>query len=282
MSVKNNYSYPHPVLGVSDDFKNGEFKLQPNLIVQDDLLVLDVGEIEISNVYLKKLFESKKITTLLKLICPTTFYSEIIIGNQPKKIKISNLANEILIESFLIVIEDSLPYEHDSFNDDYKTFGTGKFTLKKNDIVGVGGDLSVNLNETYTKGLKSLFTFNATLNSFLEFDYDDHNITIYYPYDKNIDGPNYLNILKSKPKTFLFLFVIPALSDVYQKMIIKAKEGDIDDHIANNKPADILNKFSPDWQTNSPYASAQIFLGRVLEEAGGDSTVKKIHKEFNN
>jgi len=285
MSVKNSYSYPHPVLGVSDDFKNGEFKLDPNLSVKDDFLVLDQGEIIITNDYLKELFESKKITILLKLICPSTLYSKIIIGTQQEKIKISNLANEIQIESFLIVNEDLLQYENDSFNDDYKIFGTGKFTLKRNDVVGVGGQLKVNLNETYTKGLKSLFKFNARIgiDSFLEFDYDAHNITISYPYDKDVDGANYLNILKSKPKTFLFLFVIPALSDVYQKMIIEHTNGsDIDDHIANYKPADILNEFSPNWRYDSPQVSAQRFLSQVLGQVPGESTVKKIHSEFNN
>ena len=284
MSVKNSYSYPHPVLGVSDDFKNGEFKFEPNLCVVDDFLVLEQGEITITNDYLKELFESNKITTLLKLICPSTFYSKIIIGTQQEKIKISNLANEIKIESFLIVNEVLLPYEHDSFNDDYRTFGTGKFTLKRNDIVGVGGQVKVNLNETYTKGLKSLFMFNATINNpFLEFSYDDHNISIDYPYNKDVDDVNYLNILKSKQNTFLFLFVIPALSHVYQEMKMEAKKPgfDFEDFIDNNIPADILNKFSTNWQNQSPQASAQNFLSQVLE-VPGESTVKKIHKEFNN
>ena len=134
-----------------------------------------------------------------------------------------------------------------------ESFGTGKFTLKRNDVVGEGGQLKVDLNETYTKGLKSLFKFNATIgiDPFLEFDYDAHNITISYPYDKDVDGANYLNILKSKRKTFLFLFVIPALSDVYQddeNGSMRNRDSDIDDHIANNKPADILNEFSPNWR----------------------------------
>ena len=95
MSVKNSYSYPHPVLGVSDDFKNGDFKFKPNLSVKDNFLVLEQGEITITNDYLNELFISKKITTLLKLICPSTLYSKIIIGTQQEKIKISDLANEI-------------------------------------------------------------------------------------------------------------------------------------------------------------------------------------------
>ncbi len=284
MSVKNSYSYPHPVLGVSDDFKNGDFKFKPNLSVKDNFLVLEQGEITITNDYLNELFISKKITTLLKLICPSTLYSKIIIGSQQEKIKISDLANEIKIESFLIVNEDSLPYENDSFNDDYKIFGTGKFTLKRNDVVGVGGQLKVDLNETYTKGLKSLFMFNATTNPFLEFDYDAHNISIIYPYNKDVDGPNYLNIIKSKRNTFLFLFIIPALSHVYQDMKMEAEKPgfDIDDFIANNKPADILNEFSPNWQIVTPQVSAQKFLSQVLGEVPGESSIKKIHSEFNN
>lgn len=281
MSVKNSYSYPHPVLGVSDDFKNGIFKLEPILSVKDDYLVLDQGEIIITNEYLKELYDRDKITILLKLICTSTMYSKIIIGTQQEKIKISNLANEIQIESFLIVNQESLLYYHNSFNDDYSTFGVSKFTLNQNDVVGVGGELKINLNQTYTKGLKSLFKFNAIKDEqHLDFDYDAHNITVSYPYDKNIDGPNYLNILKSKPKTFLFLFVIPALSHVFEKML--EKKDDIDDHIADFKPADILNKFSPNWQTQNPYVSAQKFLGSVLKEKTGESTVKKIHNEFNN
>ena len=61
------------------------------------------------------------------------------------------------------------------------------------------------------------------------------------------------------------------------------KDGfDIDDFIANNKPADILNEFSPNWQNVTPEVSAQKFLSQVLGEVPGESSIKKIHKEFNN
>ena len=129
-------------------------------------------------------------------------YTQMIIGHITEKIEVSKLSNKIKIEAFLIASEDINDYSDDSFNDDYKDFGSNEFHIYKNSIVAVAGSIDIPLDQSFYQGAKSLFNFNATPVNELSFNLDNFHIEVNYPYNKETDGANI-----AIPKKILFLFI---------------------------------------------------------------------------
>ena len=284
MSINQNYSMPYPVLGVSDDYKDSSFSVTPVLYVQDDYLYISQGKVEINNDYLLGLFNEEKIDTAYKLFCGSTMYTKMIIGNITEKIEVSKLSNKIKIEAFLIASEDINDYSDDSFNDDYKDYGSNELHIYKNSIVAVAGSIDIPLDQSFYQGAKSLFNFNATPVNELSFNLDNFHIEVNYPYNKETDGANYMKTIPGlKKNTFLFIFIIPALNYVFDIIKQKNEEGELDSYISDYKPAEILYNLHKGCVNEDTYVSAQKFLKSIMgTKITGESLIKEIPTELIN
>jgi hypothetical protein len=282
MSVNQNYSMPYPVLGLGDDYKESYFNVIPKINVKDDYLHISQGEVEIFNDTLKELYENKKITTAYKILCSSTLYSKVVIGEIKEKIKVSELANQVLIEGFLITIEDIVGFTDSDFNDDYFNYGNGVFDVDKNSIIGVAGKQEIPLVQSFYQGAKSLFRFTATSDDELQFDLNDFYIEVVYPWVE--PEINYIASLPGFNKyTFIFIFIIPALNNAFAEIKKHHDKGHIEftEYLERCKPGDILYNMHKGCINEDAYVASQKFLKRVFGATfPGDSLIKEVPKEL--
>jgi hypothetical protein len=273
---------PYPVLGLGDDYKESYFNVIPEINVKDDYLHISQGEVDIFNDTLKELYDNKKITTAYKILCSSTLYSKVVIGEIKEKIKVSELANQVLIEVFLITIEDIVGFTDSDFNDDYFNYGNGVFDVDKNSIIGVAGKQEIPLVQSFYQGAKSLFRFEATSNDELQFDLNDYNIEVVYPWVK--PEINYIASLPGFNKyTFIFIFIIPALNKAFTEIKKHHDKGhdEFTEYLETCKPADILYNLHKGCINEDAYVASQKFLKRVFGATfPGDSLIKEVPKEL--
>jgi hypothetical protein len=284
MSVNQNYSMPYPVLGLGDDYKESYFNVIPKINVKEDYLHISQGKVEIFNDTLNEFYKNGKITTAYKILCSSTLYSKVVIGEIEEKIKVSELANQILIEVFLITIEDIEGFTDPDFNDDYFNYGNGEFSVEKNSIIGVAGKQEIPLDQSFYQGAKSLFRFNATSDDELQFDLNDYYIEVVYPWVA--PEINYIASLPSFNKyTFIFIFIIPALNNAFAEIKKHHDKGqnEFTEYLERCKPADILYNMHKGCINEDAYVAAQKFLKRVFGATfPGDSLIKEVPKELIN
>jgi hypothetical protein len=282
MSVNQNYSMPYPVLGLGDDYKEGYFNIVPEIHVKDDYLHISQGDVEIVNDTLVELYENKKITTAYKILCSSTLYSKVVIGEMKEKIEVSKLANQVLIEGFLITTEDIVGFTDTDFNDDYFEFGNGVFDVDKNSIIGVAGKQEIPLVQSFYQGAKSLFRFTATSDAELQFDLNDFFIEVVYPWVE--PEINYIASLPSVNKyTFIFVFIIPALNNAFADIKKHHEKGqqEFTQYLERCKPADILYNMHKSCVNEDAYVASQKFLKRVFGATfPGESLIKEVPKEL--
>ena len=233
--ILKNISMPHPVLGVNGDMKEGVFNTFCKIKVDKGTreYKLDAINVELTNSYIKSLYEKKLLDLVLKISCTPTYKTWTFIN--PGEIRIAENEIDLLleIESFLIVSDKIEEYSDSTFSDDFENM---KFTLEKNDIVGLTGPKRIAVRKENEKvSLGSIFKFSKIKpesdNQELHFDFDEDQIIIYYPsINADYDPVTLLfDKIQGLPYTALCLYIIPALTEAFR--IIQGNE----DVIYNDK-----------------------------------------------
>ena len=270
MIGNNNVSLPYPVLGLEGDFKEGGFVVKPSIQVLDDELHIVEDEVEITNEYIKKLFDNEEVTTAYRIVCSSTLYSRSVYNEKEIVIPMDLLANHIEIEVFLVANTDIPIYSDDSFNDDYSLGKTGGvFKLYKGNIIGFAGSKNIPLKKSFAKGASSMFSFKRGEDLTMSFNVEEGDqIVITYPYDDN----QQLDITRVMPKsnkmTFLNLVILPALNRAFLELCNQEEDGNLQDFKENNEWAMILTETYYNWNDDDTYRSAQNYLQSLLSGQG--------------
>ena len=209
MIGNSNLSLPYPVLGLEGDFKEGGFIVRPKIQVFEGELHIIEDEVEITNEYIKDLFENKQITTAYRIVCSSTLQSFSVYNETMIVIPMDLLANHIEIEVFLVANSDIPFYSDDSFNDDYNLGNSdGVFKLEKGNIIGFAGSKKIPLKKSWAKGASSMFRFKRGEDLLMSFDVEvGDQIVITYPYDESQQLDVTRVLPQSNKMTFLNLFV---------------------------------------------------------------------------
>lgn len=258
MIIKN-ISMPHPVLGITGDFKEGVFNTFCKIKVDKESrqYKFDNIIIEITNPYIKNLYETKKLDLIVKICCTPTYKTWVF--TNPKEISIPENEIDILIEveSFLLVSERVEKFFDNTFSDDFEN---QSFELDKGDIVSLTGPKRIPIRKENEKvSLGSIFRFSKiTPDSDIQelyFDFDEDQVVIHYPSTNPDFDPVTLlfDKVQGLPYTALNLYIIPALTEAFKVMQENEEE-----NYKEKKWFLILESLLPpqDW-SDEPFINAQ-------------------------
>lgn len=146
MEIKNRL-YPHPVLRENnDDYINSSFEM--DLSYERDIKRLKLNiSFKLNNKTLEKMILDEKAQYVIHIECPKTSYRKIITTTEKilsENLKDENILGKIQVTSFIVVKENILDYENESFNSDY--FGM-KFNLEKGTILAIGDSYKIDVDK---------------------------------------------------------------------------------------------------------------------------------------
>ncbi|MDM9630225.1 hypothetical protein [Robiginitalea aurantiaca] len=274
MITDKNFSLPYPALGLPEDFTEGLFEVQPKVYISEDELHLVEESVTITNDYIAKLYDNGMVTTVYKIVCPSTLYSHTEYDRKHIILPVSNFANALNIEVFLVALTDINEYTDQSFNPDYFLGENhGIFKVKKGNILGFAGSQRITLKDSYIQGASGLFEFARRNEPDLPmyFDTEDQKITVYYPYSEgNLDIIKTLSV--NKKLTFLNLIILPALTQAFQVMKSASEDDRFEELIDSYNWADFLNQEFPDFANRnySAFECAQLYLKNLIGEKTSD------------
>ncbi len=179
MEIKNKL-YPHPVLRENnDDYINSSFEM--DLSYERDIKRLKLNiNFKLNNKTLEKMLLDEKVEYVVHIECPKTSYRRIITTTEKilsENLKDENILGKIQVTSFIVVKENILNYENESFNPDY--FGM-KFNLEKGTILAIGDSYKIDVDKEKESlgNVPSIFTICKKMTT------DEIGINIEYNMDK--------------------------------------------------------------------------------------------------
>ena len=98
-----NISYPHPVLGNSDDIE-GSLSINIDGEIKDNELSIIQKDLTLDNEYFEKLIEDKKAQIIHKITCSSTLFSKIILGELKDSIDCNKISKQVKVETKIIAL----------------------------------------------------------------------------------------------------------------------------------------------------------------------------------
>lgn len=222
MEIKNRL-YPHPVLRENnDDYINSSFEM--DLAYERDIKRLKLNiNFKLNNKTLEKMLLDEKVQYVVHIECPKTSYRKIIATTEKKlleNLKDENILGKIQVTSFIVVKENILDYENESFNSDY--FGM-KFNLEKGTILAIGDSYKIDVDKEKESlgNVPSIFTIckkMTTDETGINIEYNMNKIRI----DLNISDYERYTQLVSSSNQFIDIIncslIFPTLIYVFEKL----------------------------------------------------------------
>lgn len=207
------FSFPHPVLGISDDVHGSfSFKIDLERNNSNRTLGFKNASIEVNNLYYEHLIGEKICEYILKIYCSSTFKTWIIRDPvSPFEIPESDIANKIDLVLMIVATKLIERYQHESFNGQY---GGEIFKVGIHEIVGISGKITLPIEKEDEKlGLGSIFKFYHHESSKpLYFEFAHDKIHINYPVTELDEHPPQI-CFKKYPWTSFSVYIIPALAE---------------------------------------------------------------------
>ena len=222
MEIKNRL-YPHPVLRENnDDYINSSFEM--DLSYERDIKRLKLNiSFKLNNKTLEKMILDEKAQYVIHIECPKTSYRKIITTTEKilsENLKDENILGKIQVTSFIVVKENILDYENESFNSDY--FGM-KFNLEKGTILAIGDSYKIDVDKEKESlgNVPSIFTIckkMTTDETGINIEYNMNKIRI----DLNISDYERYTQLVSSSNQFVDIIncslIFPTLIYVFEKL----------------------------------------------------------------
>ena len=222
METKNRL-YPHPVLRENnDDYINSSFEM--DLAYERDIKRLKLNiNFKLNNKTLEKMLLDEKVQYVVHIECPKTSYRKIIATTEKslsENLKDENILGKIQVTSFIVVKENILDYENESFNSDY--FGM-KFNLEKGTILAIGDSYKIDVDKEKESlgNVPSIFTIckkMTTDETGINIEYNMNKIRI----DLNISDYERYTQLVSSSNQFIDIIncslIFPTLIYVFEKL----------------------------------------------------------------
>lgn len=212
-----NRNYPHPVLGISDDYKNSIISMKLN--IEAKMNFFEIRPIFfLQNNEIQNLIDSNKARYITQIYCRGTMYREVFSSNKSitESITISSkkLNGEVVLDFFIIADAEIIGFGSPDFSD---VFDKVKFNISNSEIISYGGQAKFFANKTFSElvGISSLINVICSGKSKkpLNIDYFGERISIILCKE---DFDNY-KLLKSNPKHWSLILssiVFPALVEI--------------------------------------------------------------------
>jgi hypothetical protein len=227
--IVTNYSYPHPVLGHTDDVE-GEFGVDFEEELGRDEILLHC-EIKLENKTLYKAFEEDKVNVVCDIDCPSTLYrSTIKIKDKSSIIKINSndVRDKVDVNFYVIASEGIRGYQPEGINIDYENVN---FDIEKGEVLAV----DKRNGHSYFIAKKSYEQFKSA-SSFMQVvkqediergpvDYvlDDERILIRLP-EKDFNHYSEIYTDDSFPAVYHAILALPALTTALSEALSEGKE----------------------------------------------------------
>ena len=286
MRNSENISWPHPVLGNSDDIK-GSFSIELNCTIKNSILNIKQKKLIIDNDYFNKLIKENMAIVVYKIACNSTLFMKQVYGQLNESINCNLISNYINVDALIIAKENIEKYYDDSFHEDTKLgLNKGVFNVLKGSVIGDAGTTQIPLTAEYKKGLSGMIEFEESDHEEpIKIDVDGPKIIIKFP-----QNPSEQNMVTAFTKgrkqfknTFLNLFLLPALTEAFSNLIESIRDNNYDEKVENLDWARIIdsNLNDPINTNDSPFELAQEFLQEMIEKNTGESGVVPIISSFN-
>lgn len=208
----NNISFPHPVLGISDDIL-GSVKVNSAIRYYRDKTQISVSwNLDCQSI--QNLISNKKAIYCVEIICADTLFRNSYISFEPVQellIDTDDLRNVVKLSFCIIAVENIINYSIEEFNTDYSGY---LFEIQKGDVLAIGGKSSFPAEKSW-EALKSVSSFmvivkDSEKNGPVKYEYTDHKIKIWLPEE---DYSNYNLRYKTDYLSAVFhsSIVLPAL-----------------------------------------------------------------------
>lgn len=151
-----NISFPHPVLGVSND-AIGEYTAALSVALGKEAVSLRVGH-QLKNPEYQELLSGRKARFCVEVHCPKTFFRKAYLSDaidQEIAIEGSALRDRVEVEFFMTALEDIKRFSLNGWHPDYKGV---PFDIRKGSLVAYGGKSSF-MAETEWIAAKSISSF---------------------------------------------------------------------------------------------------------------------------
>lgn len=219
-------SFPHPVLGNSDDI-DGAFSINISVTKKEaeERITFSVDS-KVENKYFQDLLDQGKATIVTKVYCPSTIYSQTIQYAKQFDLHQDDVDGTVTISSYITATVDIPDYKDDSFNS--ALFGDISFEVTSGDIIGALSEQNIELPKVDEKtGLGNIFRFNiAEMDESISFFVEGDLIEVTYP--KNFDGDSPMNALfRQSPWVAVHTYIMPAL--IFALQSVKDNREDFED-----------------------------------------------------
>jgi hypothetical protein len=257
-----NISFPHPVLGLSDDIE-GSFSLDINVERNKENKTIEfiVSNVIVDNYYFSSLIENKIANIILKIYCSSTFKTWSF-KNIHEKIEIpeDDLCNKVDVEVLIVAFQDINNYQDESFNQE---FGSHLFTINKYEVIGILGKNTIPIDKNYEKlGIGNIFDFSPEDDASkpCSFEFRTDKIIVKYPVTINGDDPPN-GLFHKSPWSAYNMLIVPALTEAFRNMADTNKRADFED----KDWYFVLSTLLPeDERDDEPYANAQLILNKQI------------------
>lgn len=156
----NNISFPHPVLGVSDDISSRIEKIDASNVdieFTTDVYLISF-DFKFDDLELNRLIQEKKAEFICEATCTNTLFREIFISEIPKiviEIPRKTVKGKVQFKALLVAKQNINSYSNANFNSDYSGF---KFDIEKGEMLAFFGEFSFDADIRYEK-LKAVSSF---------------------------------------------------------------------------------------------------------------------------
>jgi len=256
-------SYPHPVLGLSDDI-DGDFNVEINVErnKEQKTVRFNASNISITNTYFLNLIENENAKLILKIYCSSTFKTWVMRNiNEPFEIPEDELCNKVEVEPLIIAATDIENYYDESFNLEFDNY---RFAVKKYEVIGVLGKLIIPIDKNYEKlSLGNIFEFSPEDDETIpcSFQFITDKIVVKYPVTVNGDDPPN-GLFHKSPWAAYNMIIIPALTEAFRIMDDKEKSSAFEDKDWYFVLEMLLPREERD--RDEPFKSAQLLLNRQI------------------
>ncbi len=212
--IYNNRNYPHPILGLNDDFIASSITVE--LSISSNKEIIEIRPLfGLDNQDIRNLIDETKASYVSHVYCRGTMFREIFKTknnlSEPIKINSSKLNGEVEIDFFICSDQKISNYRSDQFNSEYEK---SAFSLEKADIIAFAGKgkFFANKSPEELKAISSIMNVLCTQksNKAMFLDYVGNRISLMLCKE---DYNNY-KLLKTNPRCFGFILssmVLPAL-----------------------------------------------------------------------
>lgn len=210
----NNRNYPHPILGISDDYQGVHISIQFN--VKSNLDTTSLSPIfKIDDPAIAELVKRNLAVYVTHVYCRGTLFREVFKDSHPLagpiEIPSNKLNGEVEVDFFIVSNKEIADYSNEAFNEDYSR---ATFSLGASEVLAYGGKAIFYANKSpeELRSVSALMNIDCMRkhNSPMYLDYTGQKITLllcdedYQHYRLVKDNKQHLGVLLSS-------LVLPAL-----------------------------------------------------------------------